>query len=76
MNSINFSFETEFGLFSDAIVLSDEEMATITQAEIDAMKQTRLDNWLALVNSPAVEEAPTDVVEEAPTDVVEENTGV
>lgn len=68
MNSINFSFETEFGLFSDAIVLSDEEMAAITQAEIDAMKQTRLDNWLALVNSPAVEEVPADVVEE--------NTGV
>ena len=68
MNSINFSFETEFGLFSDAIVLSDEEMAAITQAEVDAIKQTRLDNWLAIVNSP--------VVEEAPTDVAEENTGV
>ena len=68
MNSINFSFETEFGVFSDAIVLSDEEMATITQEQVDAIKQTRLDNWLAIVNSPAVEEAPTDVVEE--------NTGV
>lgn len=68
MNSINFSFETEFGLFSDAIVLSDEEMATITQEQVDAMKQTRLDNWLAVVNAPAVEEVPTDVVEE--------NTGV
>jgi hypothetical protein len=68
MNSINFSFETEFGVFSDAIVLSDEEMATITQEQVDAIKQTRLNNWLAVVNSP--------VVEEAPTDVVEENTGV
>lgn len=53
MQKIDFSFETEFGLFSDAIVLSDEEMATITQAEVDAIKQTRLDNWLEILNTPA-----------------------
>lgn len=73
MNSINFSFETDFGLFSDAIVLSDEEFALLTEADIDTIKQTRLDNWLAAVNPPVVEEI---VSEEVPADVVEENTGV
>jgi hypothetical protein len=50
MNTIDFSFETDYGIFSDSIVLSDEEMATITQADIDNIKQTRLNNWLAFFN--------------------------
>tara|TARA_R110000868_G_scaffold285593_4_gene546065 strand:+ start:487 stop:714 length:228 start_codon:yes stop_codon:yes gene_type:complete len=67
---IKFTFETEFGPFSDALYF-DEDHA-FTEAEVEAMKQERLTNWLAVVNpSPeqieamrlqqlALEEAATD----------------
>ena len=45
---IRFTFETEFGAFSDALYL--DEGHTFTEAEIEAMKQERLTNWLAVVN--------------------------
>jgi hypothetical protein len=48
MQSINFQFETQYGLFSDALVLSDEEAAALTAEQIEAMKQQRLSNWLAI----------------------------
>lgn len=56
MQKIDFSFETEFGSFSDAIVLSDEEAAVLTEADIENIKQTRLNNWLAIVNPTPVQE--------------------
>jgi len=45
---IRFTFETEFGPFSDALHLEDNH--TFTEAEVEAMKQERLTNWLAMVN--------------------------
>jgi len=48
MQSINFQFETQYGLFSDALILSDEEAAALTAEQIEAMKQQRLSNWLAI----------------------------
>jgi hypothetical protein len=45
---IRFTFETEFGAFSDALYL--DEGHTFTEAEVEAMKQERLTNWLAVVN--------------------------
>jgi hypothetical protein len=56
MVKIDFSFDTPFGKFADALHLPDDH--TMTDAEIDAMKQQRLDNWLAIVNAPPVEETP------------------
>lgn len=47
---INFSFDTQHGKFSDAINLPDDH--TFTDAEIEAMKQQRLDNWIAVVTAP------------------------
>jgi hypothetical protein len=44
---INFSFETQYGMFSDAIVLPDDHI--LTDDEIEAMKQQRLSNWIAVV---------------------------
>ena len=37
----------------DALVLDDNH--TFTEEEIEAMKQARLDNWLAIVNAPPTE---------------------
>jgi hypothetical protein len=51
---IDFSFETQYGNFSDAIVLPDDH--TLTDDEIEAMKQHRLENWIVAVTAPSVEE--------------------
>ena len=51
---IDFEFQTDYGLFRDALYLSDDH--TFTDAEIEAMKQQRVDNWIAAVTAPAIEE--------------------
>ncbi len=58
MQVINFEFETQYGKFADAIHLPDDH--TLTAADIEAMKQQRLDNWLAVVTAPPVEEPPAE----------------
>lgn len=46
---IRFSFETKYGTFSDALNLPDDH--TFTEAEIEAMKLQRRDNWVAHIDS-------------------------
>ena len=53
---INFEFDTQYGMYRDALHLPDDQ--TFTEAEIEAMKQQRFDNWYALVT--AVSEAPVE----------------
>jgi len=53
MVSIEFEFETQYGTFRDALVLPDDH--GFSDAELDAMKQQRLDNWIARVTPPAEE---------------------
>lgn len=56
---IDFEFETTYGVFRDALHLPDDH--GMTEDEIQAMKQQRLDNWLAIVNAPPAEETtPTE----------------
>lgn len=52
---VDFSFETQYGKFADALHLPDDH--GMTDAEIEAMKQQRLDNWLAIVG-PQVDAPP------------------
>jgi len=47
MIKIDFSFETKYGKFADALHLPDDH--GLTDDEIEAMKQQRLTNWLAIV---------------------------
>ena len=61
MIKIDFEFTTEFGVFRDALHLPEDH--GLTDAEIELMKQQRVDNWLAIVNAPPVEE---NVIEELP----------
>lgn len=56
---IDFEFDTPHGVFRDALHLPDDH--TFTDAEIQAMKQQRVDNWIAVVTAP-----PVEVVEETP----------
>ena len=44
---IDFSFDTQYGTFCDALVLPDNH--TLTDDEIEAMKQQQLNNWLAII---------------------------
>lgn len=53
MQSIPFQFETKYGLFSDALILTDDEVASLTADQIEAMKQQRLTNYLAIFEPQA-----------------------
>jgi hypothetical protein len=50
---IDFEFETPYGKFADALHLPDDH--TFTDTEIQAMKQQRVDNWIAVVTAPPAE---------------------
>lgn len=52
MQQIKFTFETRFGPFSDALYLPENH--GLSDEQIEAMKQERLTNWLAVVN-PTIE---------------------
>jgi len=43
-----FSFETQYGRFSDALVMTADEYAALSDEAITALKQARLDRWLAI----------------------------
>jgi hypothetical protein len=51
---IDFSFSSQYGTFSDALHLPDDH--SFTDAEIEAMKQQRFDNWIAVITAPPTEE--------------------
>ena len=57
MVSIVFEFDTQYGTFRDALVLPDDH--GLSDAELDAMKQQRLDNWIAVITAPPVD-TPTE----------------
>lgn len=48
---IVFEFETQWGKFCDALYFEDDGVPD--EATIAAMKQERLDNWIAAVTAPA-----------------------
>lgn len=43
---IDFSIETEYGTFTDALYLSDD--IVYSEEEIEAMKQERVSNWVQI----------------------------
>jgi hypothetical protein len=51
MIKIDFIFDTEHGIFSDAISLPENH--TFTDNEIEVMKQERLSNWIAIITAPS-----------------------
>lgn len=70
---INFTFDTEYGLFSDAITLEDNH--SFTSEEIEAMKQERLTNWITVITTPVEPSVVEPIAEEQPLDenLLEEN---
>lgn len=54
-------------VFSDSIVLSNEEVAALSEKDIEAMKEERYQQWLAIVATPPVSDADQEqIVEEEP----------
>lgn len=61
MIKIDFEFQTEHGVFRDALYLEDNH--GLSEAQIDAMKAERRDAWIALVTAPPVEEEAPEYIE-------------
>lgn len=55
---IDFSFDTKYGTFNDAIVLPDDH--NLTNEQIESLKQERLNNWIAIIETPREELPPTE----------------
>lgn len=53
MIKIDFEFDTPHGVFRDALHLPDDH--AFTEDAIQAMKEQRRDNWIAVVNAPPTE---------------------
>lgn len=51
---IDFEFQTQYGKFADALWFPDDQVPDA--AIIEEMKQQRLNNWIAAVTAPPVEE--------------------
>lgn len=56
MVKIDFEFDSPYGRFGDALHLPDDH--GLSDEEIQAMKQQRFDNWLAIITAPPVELPP------------------
>jgi hypothetical protein len=50
MTKIDFEFETKYGMFRDALHLAEDRV--YSHEEIEQMKNSRLNNWLAIVEAP------------------------
>jgi hypothetical protein len=58
---IIFEFQTAYGLFRDALHLPDDH--GLSNEQIDAMKQDRINNWVAAITAPPIEEVADDFIE-------------
>lgn len=64
---IPFKYTTKYGIFSDALNLEDDH--NLSDNEIEAMKQERLENWIAHIETPV--EIPVEQVEIPVEQVIE-----
>jgi hypothetical protein len=66
MIKIDFEITQNGYTFKDAIHLPEDHQ--YTEAEIEAMKQARFDNWYAVITAPPAEETTeeAEIVEEQP----------
>ena len=58
---LQFSYETKYGTFSDALVLPDDH--TYTNDDLEKLKLQRRDNWISYIDSTQIQtpvETPTE----------------
>lgn len=72
MVKIEFEKETKYGVYRDALYLPADH--GMTEDQIEAIKQERLDNWIYIVENPpqSVEEQIDVLLEEGQTEVLSE----
>lgn len=56
---IDFEFQTNYGRFTDALTLPDDH--TLSEAEIELLKQQRVDNWISVMEQMSNIDAPVEV---------------
>ena len=54
MIKLDFEFQTQYGVYRDALYLDDNH--SFTEQEIEAMKQQRVNNWIAVIENPPAAE--------------------
>lgn len=54
MIKVDFEFETQYGKYADAIWYSED--SPMSEEELEAEKQRRLANWIAIIENPAPQE--------------------
>jgi hypothetical protein len=69
---IRFSYETKYGMFSDALNLPDDHQ--FTEEELTAMKEQRRDNWIAYIDSTQIENTPQEQITEVVSETAVEET--
>ena len=52
---LRFTIEKDGRSYSDAIVLPKEDYEKLTPEDIETTKQQRFDNWITILNTPAIE---------------------
>jgi hypothetical protein len=68
MKKIEFEFDTQHGIYRDALYLDDNH--SFTEQEIESMKQERVDNWIAIITTPT--EQVEEIIEEPTEEFLEE----
>jgi len=68
---IRFSYETKYGMFSDALNLPDDH--EFTEQELIVMQEQRRDNWIQYIDSTQVE-TPIETIPETPSEPTSETT--
>lgn len=58
MKKIDFEINTEYGLYRDALYVDE----SVSDEEIEAMKQERVNNWISIVTAPPVETLPSGLI--------------
>ena len=48
-------------VYRDALVMSQTDYDQLNSEQISAMKQSRFDNWFAIITSPPAEEPPNSI---------------
>ena len=54
MQQIIFEFNTQYGVYRDALNLP--EAHGLSEEQLETMKQQRVNNWIAAITSPPIEE--------------------
>lgn len=68
MTKIDFEVETQYGVFKDAIVLPNDH--GLSDAEIQAIKDKRVADWISAITAPQPEEP--EVIDVPAEETVEE----